>query len=110
MYVMLATQPDLAYAISMLSQYNKNLNSEHWNALHRVVRYLQATKSKGLVYSTDKLDIYGYADTDWGGDLDMRHSTTGYMYISAWGAISWTSKHQPAVALSTTEAEYISIM
>ena len=83
MYVMLATRPDLAYAISMLSQFNKNPNSEHWNALHHIVRYLQAMKSKGLVYGTDKLDVYRYADADWGGNLDTRHSTTGYIYISA---------------------------
>ena len=57
-----------------------------------------------------KLDIYSYADADWGGDLDTRCSTTGYVYISAGGAISWTSKCQPSVALSMTEAEYMSII
>ena len=74
MHVILATRPNLAYTISMLSQFNKNPNSEHQNALHLVMRYLQAMKSKGLVYRTDKLDVYGYADADWGGDLDTRHS------------------------------------
>ena len=64
MYVMLATRPNLACTISTLSQFNKNPNSEHWNALHHVMRYLQAMKSKGLVYETDKLDIYSYADAD----------------------------------------------
>ena len=75
------------------------------------MRYLQATKSKGLVYSTDKLDVYGYAEAeaDWGGDLDTRHSTTGYLYVSARGAVSSTSKHQSMTALSTTEAEYMSV-
>src|ERR1035438_2727361 len=93
----------------MLSQYNKNLNSEHWNALHHIMRYLQATKSKGLVYSINELDVYGYADADWGGDLDMRYSMTGYLYISAGGAVSWASKCQSLTALSTTEAEYMSV-
>src|ERR1035438_3328163 len=93
----------------MLSQYSKNPNSEHWNALHHVMRYQQATKSKGLVYSTDELDIYGYADADWGGDLDTRRSTMGYLYISAGGAVSWTSKRQSTTALSMTEAEYMSV-
>ena len=109
MYVMLATQPDLAYTISTLSQYSKNPKSEHWNALHHVMRYLQATKPKGLVYSTDELDVYGYADADWGGHLDMRCSTMGYLYISAGGAVSWTSRRQSLTTLSMTEAEYMSV-
>src|ERR1035438_3358822 len=66
-------------------------------------------KSRGLVYNTDQLDVYGYADTDWGGDLDTRCSMTGYLYISAGGAVSWTSKRQSMTALSTTEAEYMSV-
>ena len=93
----------------MLSQYNKNPNGEHWNALHHIMKYLQATKSKKLQYSTDELDVYGYADADWGGDLDMRHSMMGYLYISAGGAVSWTSKCQSMTALSTIEAEYMSV-
>src|SRR5277367_1902148 len=109
MYVMLATRPDLAYAMSTLSQFNKNPSNEHWNALQHVLRYLQGMKSKGLVYGTDELKVHGYTDADWGGDLDTRCSTTGYMYISAGGAISWTSKCQPTIALSTTEAEYMSV-
>ena len=82
MYVMLATRPDLAYTVSMLSQFNKNPNGEHWNALNHVMRYIQSTKLKGLIYETDKLDVYGYTDTDWGGDLDTRCSMTGNMYVS----------------------------
>src|ERR1035438_3988213 len=53
--------------------------------------------------------MYGYADTDWGRDLDTRCSMMGYLYISAGGAVSWTSKCQPSTALSTTEAEYMSV-
>ena len=82
---MLATRPDLAYTISTLSQFNKNPNSEHWNALHHAMRYLQATMSEGLVYNANKSDVYGYADAEWGGDLETRHSTTGYVYILAGG-------------------------
>ena len=82
---MLATRPDLAYTVSTLSQFNKNPNSEHWNALNHIMRYLRPTKSKGLVYSTDELDLYRYADTDWDVDLDTRHSMKGYVYISAEG-------------------------
>jgi hypothetical protein len=51
--------------------------------------------------------LKGYCDADWGGDLDTRRSTTGYMFFIGDGAISWNSKRQPTVALSTTEAEYM---
>ena len=53
------------------------------------------------------LDIYGFVDADWAGDLDQRRSTSGYVFNLFGGAISWMSKKQSIVALSTTEAEYM---
>jgi len=53
------------------------------------------------------LDIYGFVDADWAGDLDQRRSTSGYVFNLFGGAVSWMSKKQSVVALSTTEAEYM---
>ena len=53
--------------------------------------------------------MVGYADADWAGDLDDRHSTTGYVFLMAGGSVSWLSKKQPIVALSTAEAEYVAL-
>ena len=106
---MLGMRPDLAYAVSTLSQFNKNPTTEHRNALNHIFQYLQSMKSHSVVYKGDTLNIHGYTDADWGGDLDTRCSMTGYIYLSAKGEISWVSKCQPTVALSMTEAEYMSI-
>jgi hypothetical protein len=62
-----------------------------------------------LTYSrTGEQNLVGFADSDWGGDLTTRRSTTGYLFTLAGAAISWSSKRQPTVALSSTEAEYMS--
>jgi hypothetical protein len=78
----------------------------------RVFRYLRGTTSYGLCYQgrpgLDRVvDIHGFVDADWAGDLDRRRSTSGYVFNLFGGAISWMSKRQAIVALSTTEDEYM---
>eukprot|EP00253_Pinus_taeda_P004725 PITA_04725 len=75
-------------------------------------RYLRGTSDYGLCYQgrpgLDKvLDIHGFVDADWVGNLDQRRSTSGYVFKLLGGAVSWMSKKQSVVALSTTEAEYM---
>ena len=62
-----------------------------------------------LVFDGNKqgLTLVGYADADWANDMDTRRSTTGYVFMLGGGAVSWRSRRQPSVALSTTEAEYM---
>lgn len=60
-----------------------------------------------LVYSGDLKPLQGYSDADWGGDLKTRRSTSGYLFNIGSGVISWSSKRQPTVALSSCEAEYM---
>ena len=85
---------------------------EHWTTLKHVFRYLRDTSAYGLCYQgrlgLDKmLDIHGFVDVDRAGDLDQRRSTSGYVFNLFGGAISWMSKKQSIVALSTTEAKYM---
>jgi hypothetical protein len=76
----------------------------------RIFRYLNGTKNKKIKYSKfGNSNLVGYSDADWGGDLSDRKSTSGYVFILAGAAISWSSKKQPIVALSSTEAEYIAL-
>ena len=80
--------------------------------MKRVFRYLRGTSDYGLCYQgrpgLDRvLDIRGFVDADWAGDLDQRRSTSGYVFNLFGGAVSWMSKKQSVVALSTTEAEYM---
>jgi len=107
---MLGTRPDIAYAVGALGRHAATPGEEHQHALNRVFRYLSATKDWGLVYqrgSPEGLMLTSYIDTDWANDLGDRKSTSGYMFKLAGGAISWSSKKQSSVVLSSTEAEYI---
>ena len=80
--------------------------------MKQVFRYLRGTSDYGLCYQgrlgLDRvLDIHGFIDADWAGDLDQRRSTSGYVFNLFGGAVSWMSKKQSVVALSTTDAEYM---
>ena len=108
MYAMVATRPDIAYAVGVVSRYMSNPGKAHWEAVKCVFRYLKGTQRKCLCYGKGALNLQGYCDADMAGDLDTRKSTSGYIFTVAGGAVSWCSKLQKIVALSTTEAEYIS--
>jgi hypothetical protein len=112
MYAMTYTRPDIAHAVGVLSRYMSKPEKEHWTAVKRVFKYLCGTASYGLCYQgrprLDRVvDIHGFVDADWAGDLDRRRSTSGYVFNLFGGAISWMRKRQAVVALSTTEVEYM---
>eukprot|EP00253_Pinus_taeda_P036452 PITA_36452 len=112
MYAMDYTRPNIAHAVGVLSRFMSKTGKEHWTTVKRVFRYLRGTSDYGLCYQgrpgLDKvLDICGFVGADWDGDLDQRRSTSGYVFNLFGGAVSWMSKKQSVVALSTTEAEYM---
>lgn len=107
MYAMLCTRPDICYAVGLVSRFQVNPGVAHWKAVKKILRYLKGTMDYSLVYQGKDLKLIGYSDADWAGDLDERKSTSGYAYILNGGAISWSSKKQTSIALSTMEAEYI---
>ena len=72
-----------------------------------IFRYLRDSSKLCLTFGVSKLVLEGYVDADWVGDLDGRKSTLGYLFTFVGGAVSWQSRLQKCVALSTTEAEYI---
>ncbi|KAK9745539.1 hypothetical protein QE152_g6808 [Popillia japonica] len=87
-----------------------NSGEIHWQAVKRVFRYLKGTAPAKLEFKRDgNSEIIGYCDADWAADTDDRKSITGYVYFACGGAISWCTKKQQTVALSTTEAEYMSL-
>ena len=110
LYAAITTRPDISQAVGAASKYCSNPSEAHLTAVKRILRYLKETINLGLKY--EKLEsstLVGYSDADWAGDLDDRHSTSGNLFLLAGGPVSWLSKKQSTVTLSTAEAEYISL-
>ena len=107
MYAMLRTRLDLAYAVSVVSQYASRPNNSHWQVVKQIFRYIKGTLGLELTFKGSLRALEGYTDTDWAGDRDTRRSTSGFLFNLGSDAISWSSKRQPTVALSSCEAEYM---
>lgn len=112
MYAMISSRPDLAFGVGLVSRYMSNPRKDHWEAVKWMLRYLVRTQDTGLVFKkgSGEFTVEGYSDSDFGGDLDRRRSTTGYVFKVGGNTVSWKSGLQQVVALSTTEAEYISLV
>jgi hypothetical protein len=106
-YLPTMTRPDLAYSLSICGRYMANPTQEHMDAIDNIYAYVKATPHMSISYKKQEPFLEGYVDADWVGCLDSRRSTTGYVFTIAGGPVSWSSKRQNIVALSTTEAEYI---
>jgi len=108
MYLALTTRPDIAFAVTVLSRFGTNPGSAHWNTMKRVFKYLKGTIDLWLTYGVfdggDKL--LGYTDAD-GNMAEDRHAISGYVFVFDGGAVSWSSKKQDVISLSTTESEYV---
>ncbi|XP_071909816.1 secreted RxLR effector protein 161-like [Coffea arabica] len=107
MYAMVCTRPDITHAVGVVNRYLSNPGKEHWNAVKWILRYLKGTSRLCLCFGNGKTMLDGYTNADMAGDLDNRKSTSGYLMIFAGGAVSWQSKLQKCIALSSMEAEYI---
>eukprot|EP00253_Pinus_taeda_P014834 PITA_14834 len=102
-----ATRPDISFAVSYISRFMSAPKSDHWIAAKRVLRYVCGTSDYGLLYTCNSDPILNvYTDSDWAGSVDDRKSTAGYVFSLGSNIVTWTSKKQQAVALSSTEAEY----
>lgn len=110
MYAMICTRLDLAFAMSVLSRFKSDPCEKHWVAMKCLLRYIVGTIDYGLVYGkhTSPSELFGFVDADYASNKDNRKSTTSFMYTWCGNCISWKSQQQPIVALSSTEAEYIS--
>ena len=110
LYLAIGTRPDISQAVGAVTKFNAAPSQSHLTAVKRIFRYLKGTINHTLQYSKSSTgQVMGYSDADYAGDMNDRHSTTGLVFTLAGGAISWISKKQQVVALSTTEAEYIAL-
>jgi hypothetical protein len=108
MYASVAMRPDITFAVSTLSQFLENPGEAHWEAVKRVFRYLSGTKALALTYGGERHDLVGYTDAD-GASQEHRHAISGHAFLIDGGAVSWSSRKQELVTLSTAEAEYVAM-
>lgn len=111
MYQMLCVRPDLCYPVSYLGRFQQSPTDNHWQALKRVVRYLKGTATLGLHYkrNEDSRPLVGYVDADWASDAEDRKSVTGFLFKVYGSTVSWASRKQPTVSISSSEAEYVAL-
>ncbi|KMQ85397.1 retrovirus-related pol polyprotein from transposon tnt 1-94 [Lasius niger] len=104
------TRPDISYAVNMVSRFSNNPEKAYWVAVKRICRYLKGTSKLKLEFSKEgNSTIHDYGDADWANESIDRRSITGSLFKLQGGPISWQSKKQSTVALSTTEAEYMAL-
>ena len=107
MYLMLCTRPDVSYSVGLLSRFLSSPTDAHWSSAKRLLRYLHGTLHMQLSFRhANHCNIVGYCDADWASSSD-RKSTSGYVIYVGGNLVSWKSKRQSTVALSSTEAEIV---
>ncbi|GJW58649.1 retrovirus-related pol polyprotein from transposon TNT 1-94, partial [Tanacetum coccineum] len=100
------SRPDISFSVGLLSRFMHKPSKHHLGAAKRVLRYLAGTKDFGIWFQRTKdFKLKGY--TDWAGSVEDRKSTSGSCFILGEAVVSWSSKKQATVALSSTEAEYV---
>jgi len=110
LYAMVVTRLGTAFGVQRLGRHLQSAGPEHFVAAKRATRYLVGTttlcvRCTGTGGASDTVPVC-FCDADYGEDRGTRRSTTAYVVVLAGGAVSWASRLQPTVALSSTEAEY----
>jgi hypothetical protein len=99
------TRPDICYVVNVLSQFMRQSRQTHWIATKHVLRYLRGIVGYGLRYASSvDLSLQGYVDADWAGSAVDQKSTSGCCFTLGAATVSWCSRKQIFVALSTAEA------
>ncbi|KAI3635416.1 hypothetical protein MIR68_006550 [Amoeboaphelidium protococcarum] len=110
LYAACATRPDISAAVGKVCKFSQNPGVKHWQAVKRILRYLKGTSNLGILLGGHHgTVIQGWSDADWAGDIDQRKSTGGYVFKLSDSPVSWSSKLQNVVALSSCESEYIAL-
>ncbi|GAV67456.1 hypothetical protein CFOL_v3_10961, partial [Cephalotus follicularis] len=105
-----ASRPDILFSVCLCARFQSNPKESHLFAVKRIFKYLAYTPTLGLWYSRDSnFDLHSYSDADFGGYKVDHKSTSGSCQYLGSMLVSWFSKKQNSVALSTTEAEYIAV-
>jgi len=106
MYAATEMWPDIEFAVLALAQFSQDPARTHWEATKCIIRYLKGMRDLELTYGSSNTRIVRYTDADHASQYH-RHSISGYTFLVNGGTVSWSSKKQSVMALSTTEAEYV---
>jgi len=116
LYASISTRPDISYITGKLAQYMRNPGKVHYEATKHAIKYLKGTTTLGLKYSrfdpngnAKPITITAYCDSDYATDTDTRISTSGLLVFVAGSLVSWQSRKQNRVTLSTCESEYYAL-
>ena len=103
-----ASRPDIMFAVCLCARFQSCPKESHLKAVKRILKYIKGTQNLGLWYGKQsELDLVGYTDADFAGDRMDRKSTSGTCQFLGGSLVSWSSRKQTSVALSTAEAEYV---
>ncbi|KAK6122153.1 hypothetical protein DH2020_044104 [Rehmannia glutinosa] len=104
-----ASRPDITFVVGLCARFQSNPKESHMSAIKMIFRYLKGAIQYGLFYpKNENFSLKGYSDSDYVGNIDDRKSTSGSCQFLGDCLVSWFSKKQNCVSLSTAEAEYIS--
>jgi hypothetical protein len=106
LYLSLATRPDITHAVREVCKFAHNPGWVHWQAVKGIFQYLRGTQDKTIRFSKTGCPLYAFADSNWGQCVDTSRSVSGYVFVLGGGPISWASRAQRHVAVSSSEAEY----
>ncbi|RDX88499.1 hypothetical protein CR513_29897, partial [Mucuna pruriens] len=105
---LIVIRPDVMFSVSLISRYMSKPTKLHLQAAKRILRYLKGTTSYGILYrKIGEENLLAFTGSDYAGDEDDSKSTSGYVFLLSLGAVSWMSKKQLIVTLSSTEAEFV---
>src|SRR6202522_1567400 len=106
-WVAIGTRPDIAFVVGQLAQFMESPGKVHWEAVKRVLRYLKGTKDLRLTYGKrGTRGMEAFVDAD-GATQEDRRAISGFVITIDGGAVSWMSKKQELVPLSTMKGEYV---
>ena len=107
MYAMVCTRPDITHAVGVVSRFMSRPKKQHWEAVKKILRYLRGSSDTCLCFTCASLKLQGQLNADFVDDIDIRKSTTRFVFTLGGTAISWVSNLQKIVTLFSTKAEYV---
>ncbi|XP_040367511.1 secreted RxLR effector protein 161-like [Rosa chinensis] len=103
-----ASRPNIFFSVGVCARFQANPKESHLEAVRRILRYISGTVTCGIFYTFDtNVEIAGYSDANWGGNLKDRKSTSGGYFFTGNNLVAWHNKKRNCISLSTAEAEYV---